>query len=242
MKIEIIEPDIFPKDIVKAGVTEKNESLFPETGLSFSNAKNLTDAEVYKHQQLLADFIGIPFGNLKFQKQVHGDTIKVIDKESVTEEADGMITNIKGIFPVIKIADCAALLAYDPENKAVGAFHSGWKGTKLNITAKGIRLMNVIYGSDPAKLLFYLSPCASGANYEVEWDVARFFPGSVTDIGNGKYLFDNKKQIKLQLLDAGIDENNIEISDICTIGDKSLHSFRRDKDLSGRMAAYIGMF
>ena len=56
-----------------------------------------------------------------------------------------------------------------------------------------------------------------------------------------KYLFDNSLQILLQLLDCGIIRDNIQISDICTITNKNYHSYRRDKERSGRMAGFIGM-
>ena len=42
-------------------------------------------------------------------------------------------------------------------------------------------------------------------------------------------------------LTCGWDPLHIEKSDICTIENSDYHSFRRDKEFSGRMAAFIGM-
>jgi copper oxidase (laccase) domain-containing protein len=46
--------------------------------------------------------------------------------------------------------------------------------------------------------------------------------------------------IKRQLLDAGLQEENISVDTGCTMSDESYHSFRRDKERSGRMLAFIG--
>ncbi|MFA5403809.1 MAG: laccase domain-containing protein [Ignavibacteria bacterium] len=40
----------------------------------------------------------------------------------------------------------------------------------------------------------------------------------------------------------GVREENIEVSDFCTYKEKDLfHSYRRDKDKSGRMLGVIGL-
>ncbi len=87
----------------------------------------------------------------------------------------------------------------------------------------------------------YISPAAGGNVYEIGEEVAKFFPRSIKPTTNGKYLFDNKHEIYLQLTDAGANSDNIEISQECTISNPNLHSYRRDKEKSGRMSAFISM-
>lgn len=241
INLEIEKPKIFPNDKIIAGVTKKNLSSFEPYGFSIIPAKIITESEASENQKIFADFIGIPLNNLKFQHQTHGIIIRQIDENSVLEDSDGMFTNIKNIVLAVKIADCSAILVYDPINEAICAFHSGWRGTKQNIARHGIEKMNIDFGTEPDNLLVYLSPSASGKNYEVGWEVAQFFPDFITETGNGKYFFDNKAQIKQQLIDVGVKDSNIEISEICTIENTDYHSFRRDGVYSGRMAAYIGI-
>lgn len=242
-KIDIIKPSIFPSEEIVSGVTMKNSQYFDGKGISFSNvgAKIYSDYEVEQSIEMLSNTIGIPQKSIKFQKQVHGLGIQIVDELTGLNLSDGLITNIRGLVLGVKIADCAAVLVYDPVNKAIGAFHSGWKGTMLNIVNAGINKMADHYGTLASDLLVYISPCASGKNYEVKWDVAQYFPDSIEQLSQDKYLFDNKKQIRSQLTDIGVNESNIEISDICTISNKNYHSYRRDKENSGRMAAFIGM-
>ena len=241
MNIDIIEPEIFNKDLIISGVTKKNPQFAGGKGLSFSPAETLTEEEVIEHQKILADFLNINHSNIKFQHQVHGIVVQEINIDSTLKDSDGMVTNRKGLALCVKIADCAAVLVYDPVNGAIGAFHSGWRGTQKNISKIGIQKMAELYKSMPDDLIVYISPCASGKTYEVGYDVARYFPGSVKQISDEKYLFDNRKEIFKQLTDLGVNHDNIEISDECTITNASLHSYRRDKENSGRMAAYICM-
>lgn len=238
--IEILKPTIFPKEII-AGVTKKNDREFPPYGFSIFPGKIYSYDEIKKHRQELADNIGIDIVKLKFQRQVHQSHIRIIDSHSDEIESDGMISNVPGLILNITIADCCAVLCYDSHNKVVGAFHSGWRGTKEKISIKGINIMKDKYGSLPENIIVYLSPCASGEYYEVGGEVAAFFPKSIKPKENNKFLLDITNEIKMQLDSIGILKKNIELSNICTIENKKYHSYRRDKEKSGRMAAFIGI-
>jgi polyphenol oxidase len=240
-KFEIIKPNIFDKEKIISGVTCKNLHLFPETGFSISAGKIFNENELISHRKYFAEFLNIPIKNLKCQKQVHGTYVRILDKNSLELESDGMMTTEKGLILCVATADCCAILIHDPVNNAIAALHSGWKGTKENMAKVGIDKMIESYYSSPEDLLIYLSPCASGEKYEVGWDVAKYFPNSIKKLPNGKYLFDNYMEITKQLIDCGVNPENIESASECTISNNNLHSFRRDKDKAGRMAAYIGL-
>ena len=239
--LEIWQPEIFPKNKIKSGVTKKNLKLFPKTGFCASKAQVLTDDGLSLHIQHFAKFLGTDVGNLKMQHQVHGININIITKNSPVQDADGMITSEKELILYTKIADCCGILIYDPVKEVISVLHSGWRGTQLNIASEGIKKLKEIYNCNPKDLLVYLSPCAGGDKYEVGLDVAKYFPDSTRQINNNKFLFDNKKEIYKQLIQSGVNCENIEISEVCSISNLECHSYRRDGDVSGRMAAYIGM-
>ncbi len=238
--LEIIHPAIFPADIT-SGVTLKNPGANNGRGFSISVTGEFDESTVEQSRELLARNLDTDLERLHFQNQVHSDTIKLIPDESNIFESDGMITNRTGDILCISIADCCAILCYDIENIAIGAFHSGWRGTQLNIASKGIKAMSENFGTKPENLLVYLSPCASVTNYEVGEEFATYFPGFTQRGRDGKFYFDNTGKITSQLKEAGVPESNIEISDACTILFKEYHSYRRDKEKSGRMAAFIGL-
>lgn len=238
MKTEKIT--IFPPN-VKAGVTLRNLEEFEPLGFSISETSHIDNADVNSFRNLLAEFLSVEPGKMKFQKQIHGDNIRYVAENSEIEESDGMITDIPGIVLNISIADCCAVLIYDKKQKIIAAIHSGWRGTQKNISFKAVKKLVNEFNSDTADIICYLTACASGEKYEVDEDVAQFFPTSIKAISGDKFLFDNKKEIREQLLSAGVQDKNIVVSDVCTISDENYHSYRRDKDQSGRMSAFIYM-
>lgn len=240
MTIKLTKAKNFPSEI-ECSVTTRNKSKENPFGISFSQTKVTSQEELILNRIQLAKQLEIDTNMLKFQKQVHGNSIQIVDSNTPINESDAMITSSIGVALAISIADCAAVLIYDRENKVIAGIHSGWRGTKDNITGAVIEILKSRYSSKPQDLLCYVSPCASGNNYEVGEDVARYFPNSTKQISHEKYLFDNKLEISNQLISAGVRMQNIEVSEICTIADDNYHSFRRDRESSGRMAAVIMM-
>src|SRR6056297_1533577 len=96
-KIEIMEAAIFPKGTI-AGVTKKNEELFPKTGIILSFTDYYADEKTMEHRRVFAKRLNLPLAKLKFQKQVHESNIRIVDSSSPNdEESDGMITADKGL-------------------------------------------------------------------------------------------------------------------------------------------------
>ena len=236
-----LKPKIFDENIILSGVSEKNTSAEFPKGLSFSNAKIFSENEINTCKNAFAASLHISPDRMKYQKQVHKDVIIEKNKSSDYAIADGMFTSECGVMLNISIADCTAILIFDPVQKVIMGLHSGWRGTQQNIASKGIDILVSKYHSQAKDILIYLSPAACGKCYEVGEDVAKFFPRSITDLHNGKYLFDNRHEISLQLIDAGLQSPHIEIAPECSIEDLRLHSYRRDGQSSGRMSAFIGM-
>ena len=94
--------------------------------------------------------------------QVHETKVRRVGKEDagmgllrpmVWESADGVVTNEPGLVLSTFYADCVPLLFVDPVRHAVGASHSGWRGTVGKIGAETVRTMQEEFGTDPADLL-----------------------------------------------------------------------------------------
>ena len=82
-------------------------------------------------------------------------------------QGDGLITSEPGILLGVKIADCLPVLIVDPEQRAVGAFHAGWRGTARRVVEKGVGEMRKHFGSNPANLLAAIGPGIGTCCYEV---------------------------------------------------------------------------
>lgn len=235
--MKIIKPNIFPKNI-KSGVVTKNLDLFPEYGFSLSKTTYIDDEYINNCREKLANELDILPKEIIRQHQIHSDIVRIIEDTTDFFDSDAMITNHKSFCLNISIADCIAILIYDTKNEIIAGIHSGWRGTELNIVGKTISKMQKEFNSNTNDLLVFISPSALCENYEVGKEFNFIFPKYVKEI-EGKYYFDNRAAVIDQILSCGISKSNIEISELDTITNMDLHSFRRDKEKAGRMSAYI---
>ena len=249
MKFRVIRPQIFANiPHVDCFFTEANRDTevlrkmkqsIP--GLNFGLNSTAAEQEVEKNYTTFFNNIGLNSKNLSIARQVHGDNIKIVQKPGVSDQTDGMITTKNGLILAIQVADCAAVLVADSDpNRAVaGAFHAGWRGALKGIVPKGIAKM-VQEGGELASLKVYISPCISVESFEVGNEVASEFPSEYCDrVSYEKPHIDLKEYLRSQLIDNGIQDQNIECSPYCTIRDDRFYSFRRERYKAGRMLGVI---
>ena len=123
--------------------------------------------------------IGADRDSLVMTHQVHSDDVRTASRADVLAdlldpipyETDGLVTDQPGLCLVIYYADCIPVLLYDPVKKAIGAVHSGWRGTAMGIVPKAIEKMTALYGTDPADLLAAIGPGIGPCCFETHDDV-----------------------------------------------------------------------
>jgi len=182
-------------------------------------------------KRILSGIANIDSRNIIMLDQVHGNMIIHVVNEPENDlpsagEADGLITAISGIVLVIRTADCVPVFLYDPKKKILGAVHSGWKGTMLDISGRCVREMADLYGSEPSNIMAFILPSIGPDSYEVNEDVALHFPKD-TISKNGKLYVDLWNAVESSLKREGVLANNIFNSRICNrINHKDFFSHR----------------
>ncbi len=154
----------------------------------------LTDADTRKAvEQNRARFLRAVAGSrsgsatLVTLKQVHGDTIHVVDNPPKQPlMGDGLITRAPGVLLAVQTADCLPVLLVDPEQRAVGIFHAGWRGTLARIVEKGVAAMRLHFSSDPGALLAAIGPGIHSCCYAVGDEVRDRF---ASQFGYAQELF-----------------------------------------------------
>lgn len=184
----------------------------------------------------------------------HGNTVLRVDARHAGSgynrpylpTCDGIVTNDPAVTLVTDHADCGCIFLYDPEHRAVGLAHAGWKGTLGRIGGNLVRLMQKEFASAPRALVASTGPCICQKCYEVDEVLAlRFAEEFETDEcsypdGPGKARLSLETAAAIQLLDAGILPENITLMEMCTYENpKTLFSHRRDKNGTGDMAGFI---
>jgi YfiH family protein len=195
------------------------------------------------------------FSNSKFivAKQTHSANIHIVKEakelgwntlDDAIENCDALITNQKDVMLTILTADCVPILLFDPIEKVVAAVHAGWKGTEQKILFKTVKKMKEVFNSKPENILAGIAPSIGKCCYEVDWNVAQYFKDieNAYDKKEEKYMLDLPYINKKQLLDAGVQEKNIEISHICTACEvEHYFSYRKENGCSGRFMSMIGL-
>lgn len=101
-------------------------------------------------------------------RQIHSDLIHVVrSAEPARVTGDGLITSVPGVALAIMTADCLPVLLVDRKNKAVGAFHAGWRGTVQRIAEKGLGIMRHEFGTRPQDVFAAIGPGIQACCYEV---------------------------------------------------------------------------
>jgi hypothetical protein len=162
-------------------------------------------------------------GDLILANQVHG--IHIVRADQHSESADGIITDEPGKILGIRVADCVPIWLIDPVRKAVGLIHAGRKGTFRRIAAVGTVTMRDAYGCSPRDVIAYIGPSAGPCCYEVNEELAgEFHNAGFPVLGRHLDLWATNRQ---QLIEAGIQSDNIHISGHCTICTPKFYSFRK---------------
>ncbi len=198
-----------------------------------------------------ADFVSTDQTHTANVRKVTGaDRGKGITRERDYQEVDGMITDEPGLVLSAFFADCVPLFFVDPVRRAIGLSHSGWKGTAGKIGRVTVEAMEREFGSNPSDVLAAVGPSICGSCYEVGEDVAEQFRAAfaqeeqgrpfLTERGGGKYLLDLWEANRRVLREAGILQEHISMTDLCTCcNPQFLFSHRASGGKRGNLGAFL---
>lgn len=148
--------------------------------------------------------------------------------------ADAFITNTQKLGLFVVVADCLPALYFDPVNRVVALAHLSRQSSDLELASKVVATMAKNFASQPNNLLTFLGPCIHKQSYIVpkpfvsdltKWE--KF----LTKTNDGQIAIDLVGYNKAQLLNAGVLEKNIEVSDIDTATSERFYSHYRDSRL-----------
>lgn len=202
--------------------------------------------ENYRRLQL---GIGRPDARLVRVHQVHGRVVHHVVDPCIPQDsvqADAMITTHRDALLSVRVADCVPILLAGADGRTVAAVHAGWRGVVANIAEVAVAELCRIGQTAPENLTAAIGPCISREAFEVGPEVEREFLRAVGEqvvdrSGSSRPHVDLRAAVRLQFLAAGLPDDQIDTTDRCTSRDGcEFYSHRRDKGMTGRMAAVIG--
>jgi len=228
-------------------------SSLPHTAtMNLAYGRGDDEATVKENMRIFCSALDIDANTVVSAKQIHSTDVMVVTPENAGlegVECDGFVTKDKGIALCVKIADCVPILFCDKENGVIGACHAGWRGTAGGIAPVTVEKM-LSLGAEVENIQVAIGPCIHPCCYEVGGDFYEqvsslrgedFAKRHIKSVDNRMYanLTEMNKEL---LIDAGINEDSISISDKCTCCEPDLfHSHRATGGIRGTMAAVISL-
>lgn len=185
-------------------------------------------------------------------------------------DVDGLITNEPGIVLATFYADCVPLYIVDTKNCAIGLSHSGWRGTVQKMGEVTLQAMSQVYGTCPEDVRVAIGPSICQSCYEVSEDVAKEFMAAFPNAEqyereyrscfaeideteqiedkrclcyrkeNGKYQLNLWFANYMVFREAGVTQEQIEITDLCTCcNSELLFSHRASHGRRGNLGAFL---
>ncbi len=187
-------------------------------------------AAVARNRDSIQQDLGVRFA---YGRQVHGTAITVAASATEQpEEADGQLTAIPGVAPMVLTADCLPIALAG--RGVVAMLHAGWRGLAEGIVAEGVAAMRQLAPAG-ARLAAAIGPGAGACCYEVDEEVHSRFAPRGAEVRRGTNL-DLKGVARLELERAGVAEiHDVGLCTICS-NPALFFSHRRDSGVTGRQA------
>ena len=221
--------------------------------LNMSFKEGDEDNHVLLNWGRLSAAFNIPLEQFLVVNQVHKDDIFIVKpyggyfSSRAELDYDAIMTDRVDLAICVKTADCAPVFIVDRVKKVIAAVHAGWRGSALGISARAVRLLQDNYGSAPQDILGAIGPSIGQCCYQVDKAVADNFLQQ-RDNENflfaakkaGKWMLDLAEANRRQIINCGIPEENIDVSDLCTVCNQGkFFSHRASGGITGRQISFM---
>jgi YfiH family protein len=179
----------------------------------------------------------LPPESLATLRQIHSDIAVYADRGGCLGEGDALLSDTPGLRIGVKTADCLPILLVDDLHRTVAAAHAGWRGIVNCVVISALHAMSMRWRTSPQNLHVAIGPGIGKCCFEVGPEVAIRFGESAV-----RTHIDLEAANRRQLIEAGVAPERIYSSRLCTFcNGEQFHSFRRDRELAGRMMSFVGI-
>ena len=235
---------LFPEN-VKFLSTER----FIEGGSSSGNLENfnlalhLNDSEVnvLANRLVLKSYYALPSEPVWIYQTHSSICVNASEVNSIVK-ADASFTSLPGVVCGVLTADCLPVFVSKKDGSMVGIAHAGWRGMISGVVENLIES----FDCNGAELVVHLGPAISSNCFEVGEEIKDLYLSKNNNFkrsfsfNNNKYYLDLYEAVKVILEDFQV--VSISGGDRCTfLESEHYFSYRRDGDISGRMAHLIWM-
>ncbi len=152
----------------------------PWDSLNLGVARGDAQENLEENYRRFCAAVGVDVRRIVFSRQVHEDNIRLVTADDAGkglwrrrdyESVDALICGEPDLPLVVFSADCGIILLWDPEHRAIGAVHAGWRGVASGLVRKTVLRMQEVFGTDPARLRCAIGPAIGPCCFETDEDV-----------------------------------------------------------------------
>jgi YfiH family protein len=178
--------------------------------------------------------------------QMHQDECVIVTSEDRLKrryKGDALLTNRDDVLVCVEVADCLPIFLPEERKKTIGLVHAGWRGTLLGIARRSIQRAKRRLGCHPGQFTVLFGPCIGTCCYQVSEDAGILFDEEcIRPCAEGGLMLDLIRANMKQLVDCGVKEDRIFVTDRCTCCDAELFcSYRREGEGVGKMIGFMGL-
>ena len=229
-----------------------SEGIF--SSLNLGSNRGDDPAAVRENYRRVCALMGVGVDGAVVTKQVHGSVVRTVTEadrhvcmSTVPYEADGVVTSCRNLPLLCFTADCVPALLCDSVHGVAAAVHCGWRSSVGDILGNAVAAMTAL-GARPESICCALGPAIGSCCFETDDDVPAaietWLQGDTAGLfrrrGDGKTLVDLRLANARRLLQLGLSQANVDISDECTYCSHDKYwSHRYTKGQRGSQAAAI---
>jgi len=223
-------------------------SPLPSNALSLAFFKGDEKENVIENRRRFLKALRAENAQIVSARQTHSvDRCTIESTQQATgpqPECDAMITKMTNVLLAVQTADCLPILIADTNTGTVAGVHAGWRGTAGRITERTVADLMLVHGVSPRNCIAALGPAACADCYEVGEDVISRYKAEfgywrnilLDSAQEGRAHLDINGANIQQLLFCGFAEENIYVSEYCTMHQNDLF-FSYRKEAKGQPSA-----
>lgn len=220
----------------------------PFHSLNLSLREGDHPGNVIANRRLAAGRLGVEVRDLVFMRQTHGVRVCRVRKGDwetapVVPDADGIYTTDTGLVLAALTADCLPIALGFKDPDGVAMLHAGWRGTLRDIVGEALGRISSALGVAAPEVRAVIGPGIGPCCYQVDEGRARLFVEKYGEesgvvVEEHGYRVDLGRANRMNLLRAGVKEENIHRVGGCTCCLNDYFSFRRE-GVTGRQGAFV---
>lgn len=250
----LTDESLFERTGIRIAFTERSggESTGPFESLNLGSHVHDDPACVKRNRARVAEAFGVSPDRMIVPRQIHGDTVVVVDRGDAqalerarieaAAGADALIIEASRVAGLLCYADCVPIVIVSPSAR-FAVVHAGWRGVLNGLAAKTVRRLAELDASDgfgPTEgcMNVYIGPHIRVECFETGEDVrAQFVDAFGDSCAPDRTHVDLTQALRIGLSCVGAER--IVDAGVCTVCDNDHYFSHRAQDgIAGRHGAF----